>query len=114
MSKIIVMPHFTACSKGIIIYNFSIGENLCDVLLKNKVYIEHACGKSCACTTCHVIIHKGYEFLNKPSIKEDNLLDIAWGLEIHSRLSCQVILKKQNLTLEIPQYNINIKNNNIK
>lgn len=114
MSKIIVMPHFWACPKGIIINNFCIGENLCDVLLKNRVYIEHACGKSCACTTCHVIIRKGYEFLKRPSIKEENLLDIAWGLEIYSRLSCQIILKKQNLILEIPQYTINIKNSNIK
>ncbi|WP_339044870.1 ISC system 2Fe-2S type ferredoxin [Candidatus Zinderia endosymbiont of Aphrophora alni] len=107
MSKIIILPHIYYCPNGFIIKNFNFGESLCNILLKNKIYIEHSCGKVCACTTCHVIVCKGFNLLNKPSLKEENLLDIAWGLEANSRLSCQVILKKQNLIIKIPQYTIN-------
>jgi 2Fe-2S ferredoxin len=62
---------------------------------------------SCACTTCHVLVRKGYESLNEPDENEDDMLDRAWGLEPQSRLSCQAILAQQDLTVEIPKYSIN-------
>jgi 2Fe-2S ferredoxin len=62
---------------------------------------------SCACTTCHVLVRKGYESLNEADENEEDLLDRAWGLEPQSRLSCQAILAQQDLTVEIPKYSIN-------
>jgi 2Fe-2S ferredoxin len=38
---------------------------------------------------------------------EEDLLDRAWGLDAHSRLSCQAILAGQDVTIEIPKYTIN-------
>lgn len=83
------------------------GESVLDVALANGIDIEHACEKSCACTTCHVIIRKGFDSMEAPEEREDDLLDKAWGLESDSRLSCQAIVEDDDLTVEIPKYTIN-------
>lgn len=107
MPKITVLPHSQLCPEGKIIENAPIGESICDVLLQNDIEIDHACEKSCACTTCHVIIREGYNSLVEPTELEEDLLDQAWGLEADSRLSCQAIVAEQDLIVEIPKYTIN-------
>jgi 2Fe-2S ferredoxin len=77
------------------------------VLLDNDIEIEHACEKSCACTTCHVVVREGFESLADAEEKEEDLLDRAWGLEATSRLSCQALVADEDLVVEIPKYNIN-------
>ena len=62
---------------------------------------------SCACTTCHVIVREGFASLNELDETEEDLLDRAWGLEPNSRLSCQAIIGRQDLVVEIPRYTIN-------
>jgi len=81
--------------------------SICDALLAHDIDIEHACEKSCACTTCHVILREGFESLQAAEEKEEDLLDKAWGLEASSRLSCQARIAGEDLTLEIPKYTIN-------
>ena len=39
------------------------GVSICDNLLAHGIEIEHACEKSCACTTCHVIVREGFDSL---------------------------------------------------
>jgi 2Fe-2S ferredoxin len=104
--QIVVLPHATLCPEGAVI-EAPAGMSVCDALLENDIEIEHACEKSCACTTCHVIVREGVESLNEPEEKEEDLLDRAWGLEATSRLSCQAILDKEDLVVEIPKYTIN-------
>ena len=60
-----------------------------------------------ACTTCHVVVREGFNTLDEMDDTEADLLDRAWGLEPNSRLSCQVILAEEDLTIEIPKYTIN-------
>jgi len=84
------------------------GVSICDAALQNGIEIEHACEKSCACTTCHVYIREGLESLNESTEDEDDMLDKAWGLEPDSRLSCQTIVGEQDLVIEIPRYTINM------
>lgn len=55
------------------------GTSICDALLDNHIEIEHACGKCGACSTCHVIVKKGYDSLSEMSEKEEDMLDRAWG-----------------------------------
>jgi len=55
MPRIIVLPHEELCPGGAVI-EAKTGESICDNLLQNGVEIEHACEKSCACTTCHVVV----------------------------------------------------------
>ena len=106
MPKITVLPHATLCPDGAKI-EAKAGTSLCDALLENHVDIEHACEKSCACTTCHVIVREGFDSLAEPQEKEEDLLDMAWGLEANSRLSCQALVDEQDLVVEIPKYTIN-------
>ena len=49
--------------------------------LRHHIEIEHACEKSCACTTCHVVVREGFDSLNESDELEDDMLDKAWGLE---------------------------------
>ena len=106
MTKLTVLPHDTLCPEGKVI-EATPGTSICDTLLDNGIEIEHACEKSCACTTCHVILREGYEHLEPPTEKEDDLLDKAWGLELTSRLSCQARMGDTPLTIEIPKYTLN-------
>jgi 2Fe-2S ferredoxin len=106
VTRLTVLPHETLCPGGKEI-EAQPGTSICDLLLENHIEIEHACEKSCACTTCHVIVREGYESLDPPTEKEDDLLDKAWGLELTSRLSCQARIKDQPVTIEIPKYTIN-------
>ena len=107
MTQIIVLPHLELCPEGAVI-EATPGKSLCDSLLANGIDIEHACEKSCACTTCHVILREGYQSLTPPEELEEDLLDKAWGLEPASRLSCQVIVNGSDLVVEIPKYTINM------
>lgn len=107
MTQIVVLPHVELCPDGAVI-EASPGTSLCDALLENHIDIEHACEKSCACTTCHVIVREGFNALEPSEELEDDLLDKAWGLEPNSRLSCQVILNETPLVVEIPKYTINM------
>ena len=106
MPKLKVLPHATLCPQGAEIQAAS-GKSICDTLLENHIDIEHACEKSCACTTCHVVVREGFDTLEDAEEKEEDLLDKAWGLEATSRLSCQARVAGADLTIEIPKYTIN-------
>jgi 2Fe-2S ferredoxin len=84
------------------------GQTILDAAKANGVDIEHACEKSCACTTCHVIVREGFDSMLESDELEDDMLDKAWGLEPDSRLSCQAVVADENLVVEIPKYTINI------
>jgi 2Fe-2S ferredoxin len=107
MTQLIVLPHVELCPEGAVI-EATPGKTICDTLLESGIEIEHACEKSCACTTCHVIVREGFESLIQAEEKEEDLLDKAWGLEPTSRLSCQAIVMSQDLVIEIPKYSINM------
>ena len=106
MPKLKVLPHATLCPAGAE-FEAASGETICNLLLDKGIEIEHACEKSCACTTCHVILREGYASLEPAEEKEEDLLDKAWGLEATSRLSCQAKLASADLVIEIPKYTIN-------
>jgi 2Fe-2S ferredoxin len=106
MPTITVLPHAELCPEGRT-FEGDAGRSLLDNLLDHGVDVEHACEKSCACTTCHVIVREGFDSLAESSEEEDDLLDRAWGLTGVSRLSCQAIVGDAPLTVEIPKYTIN-------
>ena len=106
MPKLKVLPGHVLCPQGAEI-EAKEGVSICDTLLENHIDIEHACEKSCACTTCHVIVRQGYNSLEPAEEKEEDLLDKAWGLEATSRLSCQAKVRSGGLVIEIPKYTIN-------
>ena len=107
MTQIIFLPHEEICPEGAVI-DAEPGITICDAALANGIEIEHACEKSCACTTCHVILREGFDSLNEAEEIEEDLLDKAWGLEPESRLSCQALVGDDDLVVEIPKYTINM------
>ena len=107
MPKLTFLPHQVICPEGAVI-EAEEGETICNAALANKIPIEHACEKSCACTTCHVIVREGFDSLVEAEENEEDYLDKAWGLEPESRLSCQALVADEDLVIEIPKYTINM------
>ena len=107
MPRITVQPHPTQCPSGAS-FEARKGSFLCDALLHHGIAIEHACEKSCACATCHVIVRQGFDTLAAASDDEEDQLDRAWGVEANSRLACQVVLKESDLVIELPRYTVNL------
>lgn len=111
MPKIVFLPHEELCPDGAVV-EAQAGETVLDVALKDGIGIEHACEKSCACTTCHVIVREGFDSLEESDELEDDMLDKAWGLEPESRLGCQAVVADEDLVVEIPKYTVNIVSEN--
>lgn len=107
MPRLIFLPHEEICPEGEII-DAEPGQSICEAALAHGIEIEHACERSCACTTCHVIVREGFDSLEPPDDAEEDLLDKAWGLEPESRLSCQALIGHEELVIEIPRYSINM------
>jgi len=82
-------------------------ESLLDIAEHFGLHIEHACGGSCACTTCHVIVKDGTDGkLTEMEDDEIDRLDMAPGLTLHSRLGCQAVVTG-DVVVEIPSWNRN-------
>lgn len=62
-----------------------------------------ACGGSCACSTCHVIVADPdmYDKMDEPTDDENDMLDLAFGLTETSRLGCQIVMSKTMDGLEV-------------
>ena len=107
MPKLTFLPHEAICPEGATI-EAEPGVSILNAALNNKIAIEHACEKSCACTTCHVIVREGFDSLEEAEENEEDYLDKAWGLEPESRLSCQALVADEDMIIEIPKYTINM------
>jgi 2Fe-2S ferredoxin len=81
-------------------------ESVLDIALNSDFHLEHACGGSCACTTCHVVVKSGEGNLSEMEEDEADRLDMAADLTLHSRLGCQAVVKG-DIVLEIPAWNRN-------
>ena len=106
-TQIVFLPNEEICPEGKVVEVEPGTITILDAALEHGIEIEHACEKSCACTTCHVIVREGFDSLEPSDELEDDMLDKAWGLEHESRLSCQAIVQDEDLVVEIPRYTIN-------
>lgn len=68
------------------------------------IHLNHNCGGVCACSTCHVYVEKGEEFLEEISDKEEDFIDRAINPRLESRLGCQCIFldEEAEVTVTIP------------
>ncbi len=76
--------------------------SLLDIALANDIHLEHNCGGGCACTTRHVLVREGEQNLSTMEQDEEDRLDTAEGLTLHSRLGCQAVVKG-DVVVEIPK-----------
>ena len=71
--------------------------------------IDHSCGGVCACSTCHIYVREGLDSCNEATEDEEDMLDLAPGLQAQSRLACQCVPDgTQDLVIEIPAWNRNL------
>jgi 2Fe-2S ferredoxin len=78
-----------------------------DVAENFDVFLDHACGGVCACTTCHLWI-KDQTGITGADDDEIDRMDMAADQQLDSRLGCQaVITKPGNYVVEIPKWNRN-------
>jgi ferredoxin, 2Fe-2S len=82
-----------------------LGLSVLEVAHKHGVDVEGACEGSLACSTCHVIVDPAwYGKLPAPTEDEEDMLDLAFGLEKTSRLGCQLVITEalDGLVVRLP------------
>ncbi len=82
-----------------------LGLSVLEIAHKHDVDIEGACEGSLACSTCHVIVDAAwFGRLAKPTEDEEDMLDLAFGLEKTSRLGCQIVMTQalDGLVVRLP------------
>ncbi|MBK7435108.1 MAG: 2Fe-2S iron-sulfur cluster binding domain-containing protein [Chitinophagaceae bacterium] len=77
------------------------GDSLLEVALKNDIELHHNCGGVCACSTCHLYVEKGEQYLEELSDKEENFIDRAVNPRLSSRLGCQCVLLEGEGLIEV-------------
>lgn len=83
-----------------------LGLSVLEIAHRHGVDIEGACEGSLACSTCHVIVdQKWFDLLQPPTEDEEDMLDLAFGLEETSRLGCQIVMTEEldGLTVKLPK-----------
>jgi len=81
--------------------NIEPDQSLLEVCLDNDIELHHNCGAVCACSTCHVYVNKGMDYLEEISDKEEDFIDRAVNPRIISRLGCQCVLLDDDGEVEI-------------
>ena len=84
-----------------VVTNAEVDESILDVAEDNDIHLNHNCGGVCACSTCHVYIEKGEEFLEEITDKEEDFIDRAINPRLESRLGCQSIILDNNAEIEV-------------
>ena len=73
--------------------NVEPGQSLLELALKNDIELHHNCGGVCACSTCHVYLEEGEDYVEELSDKEEDFIDRAVSPRLNSRLGCQCVLQ---------------------
>ena len=76
----------------VMIKNVQADQSILEVALTNDIELHHNCGGVCACSTCHIYVEKGEDFLEELSDKEEDFIDRAVNPRLNSRLGCQCVL----------------------
>lgn len=90
MLKETVTIKFILPSGDVMVVEGNIGESILQIAHTNNIPLESSCGGSLACATCHVIVQKNFFDSMVVSEEENDMLDLAFGLESTSRLACQI------------------------
>jgi len=78
------------------------GESVLDVCLENGIDLQHNCGGVCGCSTCHIYVNTGMDYIQEISDKEEDFIDRAVNPRITSRLGCQCIMIDGDIEVTIP------------
>ena len=80
------------------------GMSILELTEEYDVHLNHNCGGVCACSTCHLYVERGDQFLEEISDKEKDFIDRAINPRLESRLGCQCVILDNNaeITVTIP------------
>lgn len=111
MVRVVFMPEgrFADFEKGKLPYaHHGKPESILDVAENFDIFLDHACGGNCACTTCHVVVKQGAELMNDMNDDEADRIETAADLQLASRLGCMAVVEKPGTVIvEIPSWNRN-------
>lgn len=82
-----------------------LGVSILEIAQRNGLDLEGACEGSLACSTCHIIVNdEDFDRLAEPTDDEEDMLDLAFGLQPTSRLGCQIVMSEEldGLTVTLP------------
>jgi len=90
--------------QSVTISNVEDGQSLLEVALTHDIELHHNCGGVCACSTCHLYVEQGEDFLEELSDKEEDFIDRAINPRLNSRLGCQCVLQEGdgNIVVTLP------------
>jgi len=77
------------------------GYSILEGVLMNDIHLNHNCGGVCACTTCHIYVENGEDYIEEISDKEEDYIDRATSPRLNSRLACQCVLEDGDGEIEI-------------
>lgn len=83
------------------VYNVEAGYSILEVTEDHDIHLNHNCGGVCACSTCHVYIEEGEEFLEEISEKEEDFIDRAINPRLESRLGCQCVILEDDAVIRV-------------
>lgn len=76
-------------------------QSLLEIALKNDIDLHHNCGGVCACSTCHLYVKKGEDYMEEMTDKEEDFVDRAINPRLNSRLGCQCVLYAGDGEIEV-------------
>ncbi len=81
--------------------NAGVDVSILELTEDHDIHLNHNCGGVCACSTCHIYVQSGAEFLEEISDKEEDFIDRATNPTLQSRLACQCIILDDNAVIEV-------------
>jgi ferredoxin, 2Fe-2S len=85
----------------VIVNDVPVDMSILEVTEEHDIHLNHNCGGVCACSTCHVYVNKGDEFLEEISEKEEDFVDRAINPRLESRLGCQCVILDKAAVIEV-------------
>ncbi|MGB3167457.1 MAG: 2Fe-2S iron-sulfur cluster-binding protein [Alteraurantiacibacter sp.] len=88
------------------------GRSLLDAGQAAGMPLEGTCEGQMACSTCHVIVaREWFAKLPEASEEEEDMIDLAAGVQATSRLSCQIVLNEtlDGIAVTIPSDAVNVQ-----
>jgi ferredoxin, 2Fe-2S len=88
----------------VIAHNVPADTSILEATEDHDVHLNHNCGGVCACSTCHIYIESGEDFIEEISDKEEDFIDRAINPRLESRLACQCVILDDHavITVTIP------------
>lgn len=76
-------------------------KSILEITEESDIHLNHNCGGVCACSTCHIYVLKGDQYLEEISDKEEDFIDRAINPKLESRLACQCIILDDHAEIEV-------------